>query len=67
MASRSDAKTFFPSPHEHLRVVGKGRHILAMRSIVRSAGVGGCGQEKSPPTPDPSLPLRYATRGEGGK
>jgi hypothetical protein len=59
MAALLEAVDFFPSPHERLRVVG--------RVGAESAGVGGCGHEKNSPTPDPSPPLRFATRGEGRK
>jgi hypothetical protein len=57
MAARSKTEAFFPSPHELLRVVG--------RVGAEGAGVGGWRQEENPPTPDPSPPLRFATRGEG--
>ncbi len=57
-ASRQN-RVFLPSPREPLRAVG--------RVGAESAGVGGCTREKGPPTPDPSPPLRFATRGEGGR
>jgi hypothetical protein len=54
-SSRNHA--FFPFPHELSRVVG--------RVGAESAGVGGRSHKKDPPTPDPSPPHRFATRGEG--
>ena len=47
----------FPSPRELLRAVG--------RVDAESVGVGGFVCTRTPPTPDPSAPLRCAARGEG--
>jgi hypothetical protein len=56
MAISKLKRAAFPSPREPLRAVG--------RVDVEDAGVGGDRRKKEPPAPDPSPPLRCATRRE---